>query len=845
MLESIRSPRRLVLLVAGLLLTLCHGGFAQGTKADYERAATLRERTGNKVPNQKLDAHWLTNKAAFWYRRELPGGGAQFVWVDADKGEKRPAFDHEKLAAALAKASGNEMKPDHLPVENLTLEADGLHLRFRSGGKSWSCDLGSYALHEAPDDSPRLDHDDSARASRRTGAETTLIFDNRTMGGVELFWLDTDGRKKSYGRLGAGERRAQHTFAGHVWTVETREDGRELGRFTATELTAVAEITTERRRDRGAGAPADEPVRGRSPDGKWIAFVRSHNLFLRDRETGVERQLSFDGGLGEAYDERVAWSPDSKKLAAVRVTSGAEHKVYLVESSPPDQLQPKLQSYDYLKPGDKLPHPHPVLFEIPSGRAMPVREELFPNPFTESGGMEIRWEPDSSRFTFVYNQRGHQVLRVIAVDAATAGARALVDEHSETFIDYSGKQYLDWINDTHELIWMSERDGWNHLFLYDALTGRVKNQITKGEWVVRGVDRVDEKKRQVWFRAGGIRTGEDPYQIHHCRVNFDGSGLVILTDGDGSHTVQWSPDQRFLIDTCSRVDLPPVHLLRRAEDGRPVVDLERGDLDDLLKTGWKTPERFTAKGRDGVTDIYGVLYRPSNFDPNRKYPVIEYIYAGPHDSHVPKTFSEIQRGSVMEMAELGFVVVQIDGMGTGNRSKKFHDVCWRNLGDGGFPDRIAWLKAAAAKHPHLDLDRVGIYGGSAGGQNSTRAMLAHGDFYKVAVSDCGCHDNRMDKIWWNEQWMGWPIGPHYEEQSNVTQAAKLRGKLLLIVGELDRNVDPASTMQVVNALVKADRDFEMLVIPGAGHGSAESPYGRRRRADFFVRHLLGVEPRAK
>ncbi len=248
-----------------------------------------------------------------------------------------------------------------------------------------------------------------------------------------------------------------------------------------------------------------------------------------------------------------------------------------------------------------------------------------------------------------------------------------------------------------------------------------------------------------------------------------------------------------------------------------------------------------AKGRDGQTDIYGVIYRPTNFDPRRRYPVIEKIYAGPHGSFVPKRFAPFH--GAQATAELGFIVVQIDGMGTSNRSKAFHDVCWKNLGDSGFPDRILWMRAAAKRYPYFDLTRVGIFGGSAGGQSSTRAMLAHGDFYEVAVSDCGCHDNRMDKIWWNELWMGWPVGPHYAEQSNVTNAHKLRGKLLLVVGELDRNVDPASTMQVVDALVKADRDFDLLVIPGAGHGSAESPYGKRRRRDYFVRHLLGVEPR--
>ena len=453
----------------------------------------------------------------------------------------------------------------------------------------------------------------------------------------------------------------------------------------------------------------------------------------------------------------------------------------------------------------------------------------------------MRWERDSQRFTFLYNQRGHQILRIIAVDGETGEARTIIDEQSPTFIDYAGKQFSYTTQDTDEIIWMSERDGWNHLYLVDARTGNVKNPITQGNWVVRGVDHVDEAQRQIWFRAGGIYPEHDPYYIHYCRVNFDGSGLTLLTDGNGTHSVRFSPDRRFLVDTYSRVDMAPLVELRRAENGALICELERGDMSALLATGWQLPERFVAKGRDLTTDIFGVIWRPTTFDPNKKYPVIEDIYAGPQDSFVPKQFSPYF--ATQALAELGFILVQIDGMGTSNRSKAFHDVCWKNLGDAGLPDRVAWIKAAAAQYPYLDISRVGIYGGSAGGQSALGAMLAHGDFYKVCVADCGCHDNRMDKIWWNELWMGWPVGPHYEEQSNVTNAHKLSGKLLLIVGELDRNVDPASTMQVVNALIKADKDFDMLVVPGGGHGIAESPYGARRRSDFFVRHLLGVEPR--
>jgi dipeptidyl aminopeptidase/acylaminoacyl peptidase len=383
---------------------------------------------------------------------------------------------------------------------------------------------------------------------------------------------------------------------------------------------------------------------------------------------------------------------------------------------------------------------------------------------------------------------------------------------------------------------MSERDGWNHLYLIDAPSGTVKNQITSGNWVVRGVERVDDEQRVLYLKVSGIDPGQDPYHVHLVRVGYDGENLVRLTEGDGQHQWRFSPGDRYLIDTWSRVDMPPVTELREVASGRKVCELERADMSRLLETGWQPPERFVAKGRDGKTDIHGIIVRPTRFDPAKSYPVLEEIYAGPHSSFVPKSFG--LHANLYEMAELGFVVVKIDGMGTSNRSKAFHDVCWQNLGDSGFPDRIAWMKAASKDRPWMDLSRVGIWGGSAGGQSAMRALIAHGDFYRAAVADCGCHDNRVDKIWWNEQWMGWPIGPHYDEQSNVTQAHRLQGDLMLIWGELDRNVDPASTLQVIDALIRADKDFEQLIVPGSGHGAAGHPYAKRRQADFFMRKLL-------
>ncbi|MFC1554071.1 DPP IV N-terminal domain-containing protein [candidate division KSB1 bacterium] len=573
-----------------------------------------------------------------------------------------------------------------------------------------------------------------------------------------------------------------------------------------------------------------------SPDGKWEAFTKNFNVYIRSVETEDEFQLSLDGAPSHYYSDSFAWSPDSRKLATNKTRPGYERLVHYVESSPEDQLQPNHNTRVYAKPGDVLTINKPALFNIDSKSQLPVSDELFENPYRNS---RISWWDDSRAFTFEFNQRGHQVYRVIEVDGETGNVRALINEECETFFDYNHKKYRNNINDGDEIIWASEQDGWNHLYLYDGITGRVKNQITKGEWVMRGVDRVDIDSRQIWFTASGREPGQDPYLIHYYRIGFDGSGLVKLTEGNGNHSVNFSPSRKYFVDTWSRVDEPPVSVLRNAADGKKVMDLEKTDISKLLESGWKMPEVFTSKARDGVTDIWGIIIRPTNFDESKIYPVIEYIYAGPHSSFVPKTFRAYQ--SMMAMAELGFILVQIDGMGTSNRSKAFHDVAWKNLGDAGFPDRILWMKDAANKYPYMDISRVGIYGTSAGGQSSMGGLLFHPDFYKVAVSACGCHDNRMDKIWWNELWMSWPIGEHYSRASNVDNAHLLEGKLLLILGEMDTNVDPSSTMQVVDALIKANKDFDFLYVPGMGHSGGGS-YGEHKRRDFFVKHLLGINP---
>lgn len=573
-----------------------------------------------------------------------------------------------------------------------------------------------------------------------------------------------------------------------------------------------------------------------SPDGKFMAFIKNYNLYVRNKNTGQKQQLSFDGSGGFYYSSNILWSPDSKKIMAYKFRPAEDHKIYFVESSPDDQLQPKLQSREYLKPGDQVAFRSPQLFLLESAEHILIPTEEFNRQFHLGN---FKWREDSSGFSFEYNQRGHQRYRVISVDATTGAVQVLIDETSPTFIDYSGKKFRKDIAGGEQIIWASERDGWNHLYLFDGRKGKMIRQITKGNWPVRSVVKVDQENRHIYFIASGLDKDQDPYFKHYCRIDFDGKNFKRYTSENGNHKVYFSKDNSYYIDQYSRVDLPPVTVLKDAQ-GSILQEVEKADISALKAMGWRAPEVFTAKGRDGETDIWGIIVRPTNFDASKSYPVIEYIYAGPHDSFVPKSFQSYY-STMSSMAELGFIMVQIDGMGTSNRSKAFHDVCWKNLKDAGFPDRKLWIEAIAKKYSYINSNKVGIRGTSAGGQNAAAALVFHADFYDAAVASCGCHDNRMDKIWWNEQWMGFPIGPQYAACSNVVHARELEGDLMLIVGELDDNVDPASTYQFADALISAGKDFELVVIPGMGHSSGGT-FGERKRKDFFVKKLWGVDP---
>jgi dipeptidyl aminopeptidase/acylaminoacyl peptidase len=696
----------------------------------YQRADQLRGVAARSVFNTNIEPKWLDD-TTLAYLRTTPQAKTIMV-VNAATGARREAFDHAKVATAVATATGRAATANNIPFEDWALAADLSAVTMRFGQDWWRVDLKTFVANQT---------------TRPTG-----------------------GRGSNPG--------------------------------------------------------------GGTPQGQQSVRVQEGQVQIRDGDSWRDVGSKNDYAGAQA-------NPAGTKIIAFKLFMGDRRTIYLLESTPGQfNSRAVLRERLYDQPGDKLDTYETWIIDAKTGSEKKLDvEPVITGGHPWAGVPRVQWWKDGTRALLRFTVRGYQQHKVVEIDPVAATAKTLIDEKERTFVN-TGKLVFETVEGTNEIIWRSERDRWGHLYLIDGTAGAAKHQITKGPWVVRSVLDVDDAKRQITFTANGREPG-DPYNIHHYRVDFDGNNLVRLTDGNGTHLMSYSPDRRYAVDTYSRVDSPPVHVLRNCQNGTTVMDLERADVSRLETAGVRLPELFSAKGRDGKTDIWGLIVRPSHWTPTKKYPVIENIYAGPHDSHVPKNF--MNYSGMHALAELGFIVVQIDGMGTDNRGKDFHDVCWQNIKDAGFPDRIAWMRAAAAEDPSMDIDRVGVYGTSAGGQNSTGALLFHPEFYKVAVSSCGCHDNRMDKYWWNEQWMGYPIGPHYSESSNIDNAAKLQGNLLLMVGELDTNVPPESTYRLVDALIDADKEFEFVLLPGLNH-TGGGDYGERKRRDFFVKHLLGVNP---
>jgi dipeptidyl-peptidase-4 len=600
-----------------------------------------------------------------------------------------------------------------------------------------------------------------------------------------------------------------------------------------------------------------------SPDKKKLAFVRDYNLWVRDVASGNETQLTTDGVKDYSYaldnagwirgdDPILLWSPDSRKIATFKQDQRNVGEMYLVETK---VGHPALQAWKYPLPGDDVVSMiERVIIDVDGPKL--IRLQMPPDQHRStlcdhvvcrgSTWEDVEWSPDSTKLAFVSTSRDHKQETLRIADAATGAVRDVFEERVGTQYE-SGQGSVNWryLPASNEVIWYSERDNWGHLYLYDLGTGKLKNQITQGEFVVTELLRVDEKARTLYFLADGGEKG-NPYYTHFYSIGFDGSGLKLLTPEDSNHDVALSASGRYFVDTYSKPDAPPVSLLRDS-NGKTLATLEKADISKLVAAGWKPPELITVKGRDGTTDLYGLLFKPTALDPGKKYPIVNRIYPGPQGGSVGSWSFSAARGDTQALAELGFIVVEIEGMGNPDRSKKFHDAYYGNMGDNTLPDQVAGMKQLAQRYPWIDLDKAGIYGHSGGGYATADAMFRYPDFFKVGISEAGNHDNGEYEDDWGERYQGLlerrpDGGTSYDDQANQNIARNLKGHLLLAHGTLDDNVPPYNTLLVVDALIKANKDFDLLLLPNRRHGFGDEPYMVRRRWDYFVRYLMGAEP---
>lgn len=613
-------------------------------------------------------------------------------------------------------------------------------------------------------------------------------------------------------------------------------------------------------RQRGGRFGAD--LMSTSPDGKRTAFIRDYNLWVRDVATGKETQLTTDGvkdfgyatnnaGWSKSDSPVLAWSPDSKKIATFQHDGRGVGEMYLVNTQ---VGHPKLEAWKYPLPGDaKIFMIERVVIDVDAAKVVRLKMPADPHRSTlcdhiVCGGTwaDVQWSDDSKQLAFVSTSRDHREEKLRIANPETGDVRDVMEEKVSTFFE-SGNGKVNWryLAASNEILWFSERDNWGQLYLYDANTGKLKTQITTGEGNVTQLLRVDEKNRLLYFLGVGKEKGRDPYFRHFYRIGFDGKGLKLLSPEDADHDISLAPTGGFFTDSYSKPDVPPIAVLRDAE-GKQILTLEKADITRLLAAGWKPPQPITVKARDGLTDLYGLMFVPTKLDTGKKYPIINNIYPGPQIGSVrSRSFST--GGDQQALAELGFVVVQIDGMGTPWRSKKFHEGYYADMGDNTLPDQVTGMKQLAQKFPWIDIDRAGMYGHSGGGNATAAAMFRYPDFFKVGVAQAGNHDNREYEDDWAEKWQGLlvtkPDGTsNYDDQANQNHAKNLKGKLLLAHGTMDNNVPPYSTLLVVNELIKANKDFDLILFPNRAHGFGNEPYMVRRRWDYFVKYLLGVEP---
>lgn len=746
---------------------------------DYSRAEQLLTWNTSRLISGNTVSPNWMADQTRFWYRAKTSTGNAFVLVDPVRNTQGPLFDHYRMAAALSMANDTSYQPEKLPFSSFRFLRDETAIGVRIGKKQFECDLSGDSC--VPSD---------------------------TLPDTRAFVL--------------------------------------------------------------------------SPDSTWEAFAHEHNLFIRPRGGGDTVQLTFDGEEGFAYGvtapspsqirskaprrPQVRWAPDSKKLIVSRTDERDVGMMHWISYTP---QRPVHYARPYGLPGDSIiPRPSMHIIDIGTSIAATdgsqdgdvaqgatnIRVEFDPQPWQlqfGSSSTDSLWSSNSDRAYVTYYTRGAKHLFLVEVDANTGAQRILAADSSQTNVigqQYTSDKSYYVTRNMQEVIWWSERDGWGHLWMFDG-DGNVKHQITSGAWVAGTIFHVDESSRQIYFVARGKEEGRNPYYTHLYRIGFDGSGLALLTPEDANHDITFVPTGDFFLDSYSRIGTPPVTVLRRASDGQVVRTLEMTDISRLEEIGFTSAEEFVVKGRDGVTDIYGVIYFPPNIDSTKKYPIISHIYPGPHRGSVGRSWGFKSGGEDFALAQLGFVVVQIDAMGSAFRSKAFHDQYYGNMGDNGLPDQVAGIKQLAVRYPFIDIDRVGIYGGSGGGFASTDAILRHPDFFKVAVSSSGNHDNRTYGLHWGTVYQGLVERDsvmdtdNFADAANQTHAGNLKGKLLLMHGDLDDNVHPAMTIQVVNELIKANKDFDLIIAPNRAH-SLNEPYFVRRRWDYFVRHLLGAEPPA-
>ncbi|TVX92077.1 S9 family peptidase [Paenibacillus agilis] len=759
------------------------------TTEQYAKAKEWSMNWQADVDNVHVVPHWIGQSSTFWYQRDIRVGaqkGSEFVIVNPVCNSLELAFDHARLAAALSKVLQEEIDPHQLPIQKLKIHEHDSSINFVAKDKYWTYDQTKHECHEiAP--------------------------------------------------------------------------------------------------------PQAKPHERLSPDGQWAAYVEQYNLYVRHLETEEVRQLTYDGehyyeygSEGSAMNESsqqitgyapppsVVWSPDSKKLLTLRLDERNVQELHIVQNVPldPKEVRPALYTSRFAIVGDQhVPMMEVYIADIDNQDSIRVGADPVVatsptafHPITPLAG----WSADSQQAYYKQVARDFKSAQLILVQADTGETRVVVEETNEPFIFshlyhngntsyFSYLEIMPSLNPNFQLlqddslIWLSERDGYGHFYLIDSCTGQTRNAITSGDWNVRRLIAIDEEQRWIYFTASGREAGRDPYYQHLYRIQLDGSSLTLLTPEDAHHKVILSPDLSFIVNTYSRVDLAPVSVLQ-ATNGETIRELEQANIQPLLNRGYQMPERFTVKAADGVTDLYGIIIKPANLDPAQLYPVIDHYYAGPQVIQTPKSFnlSAGETGGAQALAQLGFATIIMDGKGTPFRSREFINVVAGNMGGGaGLDDHVAALPQLAQLYPFLNIERVGIWGSSGGGYGAARAILKYPDTYQAAVASAGNHDQLMYTHMWGEHYQGM-LDPQYPDrytnQANADLAANLKGKLLLAHGDIDDNVHIGQTLRLADALIKADKDFDLLIMPNVGHGISEEAYFIRRKWDFFIRHLLGVEP---